>query len=58
MDIDDAAALARDAGAWIEGLARMLARLPSAEERLALSKLAGSERRWDAAFARFWAEGK
>jgi hypothetical protein len=49
---------ARDAAGWVEGLARLLAHPPSAEERLALSKLAGSERRWDAAFARFWADGK
>jgi glycosyltransferase involved in cell wall biosynthesis len=49
---------ARDAGAWVEGLARMMARLPSAEERQAISQLAGSERRWDAAFAKFWADGK
>jgi glycosyltransferase involved in cell wall biosynthesis len=49
---------ARDAAAWIEGLAHMLAHLPTAEERLALSKLAGSERRWDRAFARFWADGR
>jgi glycosyltransferase involved in cell wall biosynthesis len=48
---------ARDAAAWIEGLAHMLAHLPTAEERVALSKLAGSERRWDSAFARFWAMG-
>jgi len=49
---------ARDAAAWVDGLARMMARLPSAEERLAISQLAGSERRWDRAFARFWTDGK
>ena len=32
--------------------------LPSAEERQAISQLAGSERRWDAAFDKFWADGK
>jgi glycosyltransferase involved in cell wall biosynthesis len=49
---------AHDAAAWVEGLSRMLANPPSAEERLAISKSAGSERRWDAAFVRFWTEGK
>ena len=48
---------ARDATAWVEGLALMLARLPSAEERHALARQAGSERRWDSAFSRFWADG-
>lgn len=48
---------ARDASAWIEGLSEMLAKPLSAEERLALSRQAGSERRWDSAFARFWADG-
>jgi glycosyltransferase involved in cell wall biosynthesis len=45
---------ARDTAAWIDGLTEMLARLPTPEERLALAQLAGSERRWDQAFARFW----
>jgi glycosyltransferase involved in cell wall biosynthesis len=49
---------ARDASAWITGLTQMLAQLPSKEERLALSAQAGGERRWDAAFARFWAQGQ
>jgi glycosyltransferase involved in cell wall biosynthesis len=49
---------ARDAAAWVEGLAQMLAKPLSVEERLALAKQAGSERRWDLAFARFWAEGQ
>jgi glycosyltransferase involved in cell wall biosynthesis len=48
---------ARDAAAWIAGLTEMLARLPSEEEKLALAKQAGSERRWDNAFSRFWADG-
>jgi glycosyltransferase involved in cell wall biosynthesis len=48
---------ARDASAWVEGLAQMLALLPSAEARLALARQAGSERRWDSAFARLWADG-
>jgi len=45
---------ARDAAAWVNGLAEMLARLPSPEERQALARQAGGERRWDAAFAKFW----
>jgi glycosyltransferase involved in cell wall biosynthesis len=49
---------ARDPAAWIAGLAQMLADLPTAEERLVLSRQAGSDRRWDRAFARFWADGK
>jgi len=48
---------ARDVVAWVEGLAQMLAKLPSPEERQNLARLAGSERRWDSAFARFWADG-
>jgi glycosyltransferase involved in cell wall biosynthesis len=47
----------RDAVAWTKGLAEMLAQLPSPEERAAISLLASGERRWDSAFARFWAEG-
>jgi hypothetical protein len=35
----------------------MLAKLPSPEERQNLARLASSERRWDSAFARFWADG-
>jgi glycosyltransferase involved in cell wall biosynthesis/predicted metal-dependent phosphoesterase TrpH len=49
---------ARDAGAWVEGLAQMLAQPPSPEERLARSRQAGNERRWDQALARFWADGQ
>jgi glycosyltransferase involved in cell wall biosynthesis len=49
---------ARNAAAWVEGLALMLGQPPSVEERLALSRQAGSERRWDRAFARFWADGQ
>ena len=48
---------ARNAAAWVDGLAQMLAKLPTPEERRALAKMAGSERRWDSAFARFWADG-
>ena len=47
---------ARDAAAWTQGLADMLAHLPSREERATLSRLASCERRWDEAFARFWAD--
>ncbi len=48
---------ARDASAWISGLAQMLAKPLSVEERVALSLQAGNERRWNSAFARFWATG-
>jgi glycosyltransferase involved in cell wall biosynthesis len=49
---------ARDATAWTDGLAGMLAQLPTPAERIALSAQASGERKWDAAFARFWAEGR
>jgi len=49
---------ARDASAWVTGLAQMLSQLPSPEERQALAHQAGNERRWDSAFARFWADGQ
>jgi len=48
---------ARDVSAWVEGLAQMLAQPLSSEEQHALARQAGSERRWDSAFARFWADG-
>jgi glycosyltransferase involved in cell wall biosynthesis len=48
---------ARDASAWVTGLAEMLGCLPTVEERLALARQSGSDRRWDRAFARFWADG-
>jgi glycosyltransferase involved in cell wall biosynthesis len=48
---------ARNAAVWTKGLVEMLEHLPTRAERAALSKLASGERRWDAAFARFWAEG-
>jgi glycosyltransferase involved in cell wall biosynthesis len=48
---------ARDAGAWIEGLAEMLARLPQPEERQIIARQAGGERQWASAFTRFWADG-
>jgi glycosyltransferase involved in cell wall biosynthesis len=48
---------ARDSAAWVEGLAQMLAQPPSPEERQNIARQAGSERRWDSAFARFWADG-
>lgn len=48
---------ARDISAWVNGLAQMLAQPLSPEERLAVAKQAGGERRWDNAFARFWADG-
>jgi glycosyltransferase involved in cell wall biosynthesis len=49
---------ARDPGAWVTGLAQMLADLPTPEERRTLARQAGGERRWDRAFARFWADGQ
>jgi len=49
---------ARDASAWANGLAQMLAKPLSSEERLAIAKQASGERRWDNAFARFWADGQ
>jgi len=48
---------ARDVSAWVDGLAQMLAKLPTPEERQNLARQAGSERRWDRAFAKFWADG-
>ena len=48
---------ARDVSAWVEGLAQMLTKPLSAEERQGVAQQAGSERRWDSAFARFWADG-
>jgi glycosyltransferase involved in cell wall biosynthesis len=48
---------AREASVWIDGLAEMLAHLPTPQERLALAAQASGERRWDEAFGRFWAGG-
>jgi glycosyltransferase involved in cell wall biosynthesis len=48
---------AREASAWVTGLAQMLAQPLSSEERLAVARQAGGERRWESAFARFWADG-
>ena len=48
---------ARDASAWVNGLTQLLAVLPSREERQNLARLAGSDRRWDKAFAKLWADG-
>ena len=48
---------ARDGTAWINGLTEMLAQPLSPEERQALANQAGSDRRWNSAFARFWAGG-
>jgi glycosyltransferase involved in cell wall biosynthesis len=48
---------ARDPHAWVTGLEQMLSQPPTPEDRLALSRQAGSERKWDRAFARFWADG-
>ena len=49
---------ARDVSAWVKGLTQMLAKPLSPEERLALARQAGGERRWDSAFAKFWADGQ
>jgi teichuronic acid biosynthesis glycosyltransferase TuaC len=49
---------ARDVSAWVAGLTQMLATPHSGEDRRALAKQAGTERRWDSAFARFWADGQ
>jgi hypothetical protein len=46
---------ARDAAAWIDGLAEMLAEPGGKTERHALSQQASGERRWEAAFRKFWA---
>jgi glycosyltransferase involved in cell wall biosynthesis len=48
---------ARNAPAWAEGLAEMLAKPLTTEARSALALQAGSERRWESAFSRFWADG-
>jgi glycosyltransferase involved in cell wall biosynthesis len=48
---------ARDPAAWIEGLREMLAKPLTPEDRQTVAKQAGSERRWDRAFAKFWADG-
>jgi glycosyltransferase involved in cell wall biosynthesis len=48
---------ARDAAAWVTGLAEMLAQPLSMEDRQTLAQQAGKERRWNQAFARFWADG-
>jgi glycosyltransferase involved in cell wall biosynthesis len=48
---------ARDATAWINGLAEMLAEPRTMENRKALAEQAGSDRRWNSAFTRFWAAG-
>jgi glycosyltransferase involved in cell wall biosynthesis len=47
---------ARDAAAWTDGLAEMLAKLPTHAERQALSESASGERKWDEAFGKFWGE--
>jgi glycosyltransferase involved in cell wall biosynthesis len=48
---------ARDAQAWVEGLAAMVAQPVPPEERQLIARQAGSELRWENAFARFWADG-
>ena len=48
---------ARDASAWVAGLSEMLAQLPTAEEHQAVARQAGSDRKWDIAFAKLWADG-
>jgi glycosyltransferase involved in cell wall biosynthesis len=48
---------ARDVSAWVDGLAQMLAKPLSLQDQQALARQAGGERRWESAFARFWADG-
>jgi glycosyltransferase involved in cell wall biosynthesis len=48
---------ARQAPAWIDGLAEMLADLPPADERKTIARQAGGERQWARAFATFWEDG-
>jgi glycosyltransferase involved in cell wall biosynthesis len=48
---------ARDATAWVDGLAEMLAKPLTTGERASVSRLAGSDRRWNSAFAKLWADG-
>jgi glycosyltransferase involved in cell wall biosynthesis len=48
---------ARDNAAWINGLTEMLQKRPSLAERKTLSQQAGTDRRWDSAFAKFWSGG-
>jgi glycosyltransferase involved in cell wall biosynthesis len=48
---------ARDATAWVEGLAEMLRQLPPPEERQLIARQTGTERKWDQAFAKLWADG-
>jgi glycosyltransferase involved in cell wall biosynthesis len=47
---------ARQAGAWAEGLSKMLNDLPTKDDRQKISQIVSQERRWDRAFLRFWAE--
>ena len=47
---------ARDAAAWTDGLAEMLAHLPTRAERLALAAQAVGRAEMGHAFARFWAD--
>jgi glycosyltransferase involved in cell wall biosynthesis/predicted metal-dependent phosphoesterase TrpH len=49
---------ARNAAAWTEGLAAMLAHPRTDAERKALAAQAATERRWDDAFTRFWGAGE
>jgi len=46
---------ARDAAAWVNGLAEMLSKPRTSEDRLALANQAGTDRRWNSAFAKLWA---
>ena len=48
---------ARDASAWVEGLAEMVAKPPAPAERQVIARQAGGERQWASAFAKFWADG-
>jgi glycosyltransferase involved in cell wall biosynthesis len=48
---------ARDAEAWAQALAEMLTRLPSREERQALSQAVHDQRSWNHAAEVFWSDG-
>jgi glycosyltransferase involved in cell wall biosynthesis len=48
---------ARDANAWVDGLTEMLAHLLTPEEHQAVARQAGTDRKWDIAFAKLWADG-
>jgi glycosyltransferase involved in cell wall biosynthesis len=46
---------ARDATAWVNGLAEMLSKPLTPNDRQSLANQAGTDRRWNSAFAKLWA---